>query len=135
MGGNNNSSPVGPWMVSRNGFTFNSYFKLGQVQKPSGKFVFGEEAQSSLDDGEFAMYPLVPATPINIWWNLPNTRHNVGSTWSFVDGHVELYRWRGTVIAQNQNNHTPNAIGHNGDFADSSPLDLPRGEAGGATYP
>ena len=134
MGGNSASSATGPWTISRNGVTFNSYSKGGQVKRPSSKFVFAEEAQTSLNDGEWAMYPLTgPTQVVNpIWWNLPANRHNSGSNFSFLDGHAEYYKWRGAVVAAHQNDASPYGIGDNGDIPDTSPLDLPRAEAGGA---
>ncbi len=70
-----------PWTITRNGLTFNSYQKAGQVQavRASKKLVFADEAEATLDDGNFALYPL--ANPmVNLWWNLPGNRHNNGST-------------------------------------------------------
>ena len=133
MGGNGNASASGPWTISR-AITFNSYSKAGQVQRPADKFVFAEEAQTSLDDGEWAMYPLIKgAVAVNTWWNLPANRHNGGSIFSFLDGHTEYYKWRGSVVAANQNNASPNPIGHNGDIPDvPGSVDLERAEAGGA---
>ena len=131
MGGNGSASANGPWTITR-AITFNSYAKAGQVRRPAEKFVFAEEAESSLDDGEFATYPLTQNRITPIWWNLPANRHNNGANWSFLDGHTEYYKWRGSVIAANQNNATPLPLGGNGDFPDSSTVDLLRVEAGGA---
>jgi prepilin-type N-terminal cleavage/methylation domain-containing protein/prepilin-type processing-associated H-X9-DG protein len=138
MGGNSASSASGPWNLSRNGLTFNSYSKSTQLRQPSNKFVFGEEAQSTLDDGEFGMYPLINGVVSQaVWWNLPANRHSGGSTWSFLDGRVEYYKWRGSVVAAKQNDPTPHStvMGRGGDYPDDSPLDLPRAEAGGAQNP
>jgi prepilin-type N-terminal cleavage/methylation domain-containing protein/prepilin-type processing-associated H-X9-DG protein len=135
MGGNGASSANGPWTLSRDGLTFNSYAKSTQVKRPSEKFVFGEEAQSTLDDGEFGMYPLINGAVVKtIWWNLPANRHTGGSIWSFLDGHAEYYRWRSPVVAAKQEDPTPHStqMGQGGDYPDDSPADLPRAEAGGA---
>ena len=131
MGGNSAANANGPWTITRS-ITFSSYAKAGQVRRPADKFVFAEESESSLDDGEFAMYPLTQNRVTPIWWNLPANRHNSGANWSFLDGHTEYYKWRGTVIAANQNIATPQPLGGNGDFSDSSTVDLPRVEAGAA---
>jgi prepilin-type N-terminal cleavage/methylation domain-containing protein/prepilin-type processing-associated H-X9-DG protein len=136
MGGNSAASATGPWTISRGGNTFNSYSKGLQVKRPAEKFVFCEEAQTSLNDGEFGMYPLMGAaqTVNPLWWNLASTRHSSACNFSFLDGHAESYRWRGAVLAANQNNASPNALGGNGDIPDTSTADLPRAEAGGAQY-
>ena len=131
MGGNSSSSASGPWTLGRSGFTFNSYQKLTQVKKVSAKIVFCDEAQTSLDDGEFGLYPLVDSSPINIWWNVATTRHN-GATWSFADGLVEFYKWHGPVLAAHQMDAP---LGLTGDIPGDSSDDLPRVEAGGAQYP
>jgi prepilin-type N-terminal cleavage/methylation domain-containing protein/prepilin-type processing-associated H-X9-DG protein len=131
MGGNTGSSGNGPWTLSRNGVTFNSFWKSVSIKNSAAKIVFAEEAQSSLDDGEFGLYPLISPI-INIWWNLPANRHNNGSPWSFADGHAEYYKWHGSAIPANQ--ETP-PLGHTGDFAGDSSDDLARVEAGGATFP
>lgn len=131
MGGNGASSASGPWTISRAGVTFTSYSKSTQVQRPSEKFVFAEESEYSLDDGEFALFPLIggKVAPAGApeWWNLPANRHSGGSNWSFLDGHCEYYKWRGNVVPSYQTGN-----GLSGDIPDSSPLDLPRAEAGGA---
>jgi prepilin-type processing-associated H-X9-DG protein len=128
LGGNGNSSANGPWTISRL-ITFGSFSKASQLLTAPQTFVFGEEAQTSLDDGEFAMYPLVNgAVAANTWWNLASTRHNNGSTFSFADGHAEYWKWHGATLAGNQNNASPNAIGLNGDIAGDTSDDLPRAE-------
>ena len=110
------------------------YAKAAQVQlnRTSTKLVFADEAQATLDDNEFALYPL--ANPIiNIWWNLPGSRHNNGTTWSFFDGHTEYYKWHGSAVILNQDNGTGGS--GSGNFPGDSSDDLPRVEAGGAQYP
>ena len=133
MGGNSAGKPEGPWTISRGGVTWNSYTKSNQVKRPSDKFVFAEESEYSLDDGEWAMFPLVngSVSPGGApeWWNLPANRHSSGSYFSFLDGHCEHYKWRGPIVNQPQY-QTGN--GRMGDIPDISPLDLPRAETGAA---
>ena len=129
MGGNDTSSATGPWIISRGG-PFNSYSKAGQVRSASDKIVFCEEAQASLDDGEFGLYPLFNgAVALNRWWNLPANRHNNGCNWSFLDGHVAYYKWHGTAVPANQNNGTGSTFT---EVAGDSSDDLYRVQAGGA---
>jgi prepilin-type N-terminal cleavage/methylation domain-containing protein/prepilin-type processing-associated H-X9-DG protein len=134
MGGNDSGNQSGAYTITRNGTTFKSYAKANQVQpaRISTKLVFADEAQATLDDSEFALFPL--ASPmINVWWNLPGSRHNRGTTWSFFDGHTEYYKWHGSVVVANQNNGTGGA--GSGNFPGDSSDDLARVQAGGAQYP
>ncbi len=128
MGGNGASSASGPWTISR-GVTFNSYYKSNQIKNNAAKIVFADEAQLSLDDGEFGLYPLMNPI-INLWWNLPANRHLGGSPWSFADGHVQYYKWHGSTVRTYQDGD-----GHMGDVPGDSSDDLARVEAGGAAYP
>jgi prepilin-type N-terminal cleavage/methylation domain-containing protein/prepilin-type processing-associated H-X9-DG protein len=128
MGGNAGSSASGPWTLSR-AMIFNTYAKSSQVQRAADKIVFCEEAQATLDDGEFGLYPLVNGVvTANIWWNLPANRHNNGANWSFLDGHVGFYKWHGTTVPVNQNNG-PGTSG--GDFPGDTSDDLFRVQSGG----
>jgi prepilin-type N-terminal cleavage/methylation domain-containing protein/prepilin-type processing-associated H-X9-DG protein len=69
--------------------------KLGQVTKTSTVSGFCCEDANSIEDGTFAIYP----APSTQWLNLPSSRHNQGSCFSFLDGHVEYWRWKsGTLV-------------------------------------
>jgi prepilin-type N-terminal cleavage/methylation domain-containing protein/prepilin-type processing-associated H-X9-DG protein len=46
-------------------------------------------ANSSIDDGYFAVEPVHPGR----WSNTPASRHGNGSAFSFSDGHSEFWRW------------------------------------------
>ena len=60
-------------------------------------FAFGCENEQSIEDGLFGCYP--PGLPeSSTWLNLPASRHNKGGDFSFVDGHVEYWKWRGDMI-------------------------------------
>ncbi|HTV43052.1 MAG TPA: type II secretion system protein [Candidatus Sulfotelmatobacter sp.] len=63
---------------------------------PARMFVFVDENEYSVDDGDFAMYPA--GSGENEWWNTPGSRHDRGTTWSFADGHCEYWKWHGTVV-------------------------------------
>ena len=133
MGGNSVLKVDGPWVINQDGVNFNSYGKMNQVQatRIANKIVFADEAESSLSDGSFGLYP--KGTPKDtLWWNVPCTRHNNGTVWSFADGHVEYLKWHGSALAANQNN-TP--LGTSGDVPSDSSDDLSRTQAGGAQYP
>ncbi len=56
--------------------------------------VFTEEAQFSIDDGDFGFSPsgLPGSGPVNTWYNIPAMEHR-GSNFAFADNHVEFRRW------------------------------------------
>ena len=64
--------------------------KTWQINRPSPSeaLVFLDESQNSVDDGIYAM-------TWTQWKNTPGTRHARGCTFSFADGHVERWKWRG----------------------------------------
>jgi prepilin-type N-terminal cleavage/methylation domain-containing protein/prepilin-type processing-associated H-X9-DG protein len=55
----------------------------------SSIYVFLDEHPDSINDGYFLA---VPNT--NTWIDLPGSYHNGGGSFSFADGHTEIYRWR-----------------------------------------
>ena len=63
---------------------------------PAQMIVFCDENEYSVDDGAFAIDPA--GSGQNRWWNLPGSRHNKGTVWSFADGHVEYWRWHGGAV-------------------------------------
>lgn len=135
LGGNGAADPNGPWTITRNGNTWNSYQKFSKIPatRIAQKIVFADEAQWTLDDGAFALYPQ-ETPPINIWFNLPSNRHNSGTVWSFADGHCEYWRWHGSVISTPPY-QTAYYGGTSSDITGDSSDDLARTEAGGAQYP
>ncbi|MGH7942184.1 MAG: hypothetical protein ACREFR_14045, partial [Limisphaerales bacterium] len=74
--------------------------KYNQIRSPNPgpaqMIVFCDENEYSVDDGCFAMY--LAGDPHNEWWNLPGSRHDNGTTWSFADGHVEYWKWHGSAV-------------------------------------
>ncbi len=74
--------------------------KTSNVSKSSDVFVFAEENQISIDNGAIGVYSTAAAEYPNLW-NLPSARHNNSGTLSFVDGHAEIWKWRGIVVTAN----------------------------------
>jgi len=78
----------------------NPVLKYSQIVAPnpsvSQMIVFVDENEYSVDDGDFAIDPA--GSGENRWWNLPGSRHNKGTTWSFADGHSEYWKWHGTAV-------------------------------------
>ena len=80
--------------------------KFSDVYQPSAVFVFAEENEVSIDNGVLGTEPL--GGPFQ-FWNLPSNRHNNSGTFSFIDGHMETWKWTGPVLnAVNQKNQGGN---------------------------
>jgi prepilin-type N-terminal cleavage/methylation domain-containing protein/prepilin-type processing-associated H-X9-DG protein len=56
---------------------------------PAKNFVFIDEHEDSINDGEFAFV----SGNLNFFQDLPASRHNGAGTLSFADGHVEARKW------------------------------------------
>jgi prepilin-type N-terminal cleavage/methylation domain-containing protein/prepilin-type processing-associated H-X9-DG protein len=65
--------------------------RAAAIPKAAQLFVFLDENEASVDDGCFTVNP----APADTWSNLPADRHSKGCNFSFADGHVEHWRWRG----------------------------------------
>jgi prepilin-type N-terminal cleavage/methylation domain-containing protein/prepilin-type processing-associated H-X9-DG protein len=76
--------------IGNRGYTFPGVDHLARIYRPSSVFVFLDEHENSIDDGFFA----TERKPGTSWINMPSNRHNKAAAFSFVDGHVELWRWR-----------------------------------------
>jgi prepilin-type N-terminal cleavage/methylation domain-containing protein/prepilin-type processing-associated H-X9-DG protein len=68
---------------------------------PSGVFGFIDEQEQSIDGGMFVIEQpgrviLDPTT--ETWWGLPADRHMRGCSLSFLDGHVEHWRWKAPKV-------------------------------------
>jgi prepilin-type N-terminal cleavage/methylation domain-containing protein/prepilin-type processing-associated H-X9-DG protein len=80
--------------------------RLGDIHAPAPVQVFGfiDENEQSIDDGVFASHDPVHwsdpnASPdLTSWMELPSDRHNRGCILSFLDGHVEPWRWEAPKI-------------------------------------
>jgi prepilin-type N-terminal cleavage/methylation domain-containing protein/prepilin-type processing-associated H-X9-DG protein len=61
---------------------------------PSAAFAFLDENELSIDN------PSLGVSPPGIWnwFNLPASRHDAGCVLSFVDGHVEYWKWKGKSV-------------------------------------
>lgn len=76
--------------------------KLSELHIPGPDKVFGflDENEQSIDDGLFATHDPqhwfeADATPdLNSWMEMPADRHSRGCTLSFLDSHVESWRWK-----------------------------------------
>jgi prepilin-type N-terminal cleavage/methylation domain-containing protein/prepilin-type processing-associated H-X9-DG protein len=73
--------------------------KLSQLLRPgpARTFILADEHEGSIDNGSFFVFPLGQW----VWVNWPSTRHNLGGTISFADGHVEWWKWRDGALRFN----------------------------------
>lgn len=62
-----------------------------RTRAPAEAFAFLDEHEKSIDDGIFSV-----GSPDNApeWRELPSGRHSQGCNFSFLDGHVEHWRWK-----------------------------------------
>jgi prepilin-type N-terminal cleavage/methylation domain-containing protein/prepilin-type processing-associated H-X9-DG protein len=102
LGGFTAATPSGGGVLATgvNGLKKYNQINLSPNPKFDKMFVFVDENEYSVDDGDFAIDPLDQnGNPTqNRWWNLPGSRHNKGTTWSFADGHAEYWKWHGSAV-------------------------------------
>ncbi|HXC35390.1 MAG TPA: prepilin-type N-terminal cleavage/methylation domain-containing protein [Candidatus Acidoferrales bacterium] len=68
--------------------------KVTKIRRdPTSVFVFIDEDSDAILDAEFGNPPVGGPFEQGVWWDLPSSRHNRGGNLSFVDGHVEHWRW------------------------------------------
>ena len=68
----------------------NTVSRADAIPNPAKLFVFIDEAEDSIDDAHFLVWP----NPDTRWVNLPAGRHGQTGTLSFADGHVEKWAWQ-----------------------------------------
>ncbi len=75
----------------------NSPFWKQEISSPSDKYVFIHEDPNNIDDGYFAIDMSVP----NGWGsdNRPAALHNGSTAMGWVDGHVEMHRWKSIQLS------------------------------------
>jgi prepilin-type N-terminal cleavage/methylation domain-containing protein/prepilin-type processing-associated H-X9-DG protein len=64
---------------------------------PARTFIFADENEGSIDNGSIFVFRAGQW----VWVNWPGTRHNLGGTLSFADGHVEWWKWRDGALRFN----------------------------------
>ena len=66
--------------------------RLSQLLRPgpARTFILIDEHEGSIDNGSFLLLELGRW----LWVNWPSTRHDLGGTLTFADGHAEWWKWR-----------------------------------------
>jgi prepilin-type N-terminal cleavage/methylation domain-containing protein/prepilin-type processing-associated H-X9-DG protein len=72
--------------------------KISNVSTPSRVVVFAEENQISIDNGCMGIHSRASVS----FWNPPTARHANAAIFSFVDGHVESWKWKGALVPLNE---------------------------------
>jgi prepilin-type N-terminal cleavage/methylation domain-containing protein/prepilin-type processing-associated H-X9-DG protein len=72
------------------------YARLSQIQRPppSLAWVFIDQHEDTMSGPMFQIAPEAPNAAGILWVSLPASRHGLAGTLSYVDGHVEMHRWR-----------------------------------------
>jgi prepilin-type N-terminal cleavage/methylation domain-containing protein/prepilin-type processing-associated H-X9-DG protein len=89
-GGSFEGGKVQPIILRGNPANRKAYTKVTEIHDPapSQAFVFVDESMYTIDDGYFAV--LVKE---DTWQNFPAARHGNSGSFSFADGHSEVWRW------------------------------------------
>ena len=96
------SVAMSTWMnnVARNSAApapqYQFYTRIDQLGHPSDLFVWVDEDEVTIDNGDFRLDSLELATSFG---NAPSAMHSQSSAIGFADGHVDLHRW--TQVQQN----------------------------------
>jgi prepilin-type processing-associated H-X9-DG protein len=69
------------------------YRKLEEIKNTVGLFVFIDTNWSEIWDSTFGVLPQ-DSWYQDYWLDIPDDRHQQGAAISFVDGHVERWKWR-----------------------------------------
>jgi prepilin-type N-terminal cleavage/methylation domain-containing protein len=68
--------------------------QVNRNPSPAQHSVFWHEDARSIDNGSFGIWPYGNDS----WWNLPTSIHDRGCCLSFLDGHVEYWKWKGLAV-------------------------------------
>ena len=88
------SYTISPAMNSRIVMNYNGqnrFTRLGDVRNAARMMLFIDEHEDTISTGLFRDPGYIYT---DVWGSLPAARHSGGATLSFVDGHVELKKWK-----------------------------------------
>lgn len=77
----------GPTNVHGNGWGGVTFTRISDVRRPSDRMVF-------LDEGLAVPYTFFVFPKVSAWWEPVPSRHAIGTTLSFADGHSEYWKWK-----------------------------------------
>ena len=82
------------WSQPAAGPFYKVNFKMSSLVNPGPAmtWVFIDEREDSINDGWFAV-DMVNQGSTSMWVDIPASRHNHASAFSFADGHCELKKW------------------------------------------
>ena len=92
----NRSYSVSVWLGSNPSLANQIAQKYSAIHSPTKTSVFIEENQISIDNGAIGFNRM----NVSGIWNLPSNRHNNSCNLSFLDGHVETFRWHGPRLKE-----------------------------------
>lgn len=73
-----------------------TYKRFSEVRKPSPDqlMTFIDVHEDGIWDATFGIPTDARWTNVYQWWDVPANRHSQGANLSFIDGHVETFRWK-----------------------------------------
>lgn len=98
------------------------FYKLSELEAigPSRFFTFVDHHEDSIGHSSFSAF-VTEVPPSDRWGSIPASRHGRNGTFAFVDGHVEIHRWRDARTSQpmlrRRRNTTDFGHGNNPDIA------------------
>jgi prepilin-type processing-associated H-X9-DG protein/prepilin-type N-terminal cleavage/methylation domain-containing protein len=89
--------------IRRNGDKLNLATKVSimnpiRTPGPSAVFLFVDEHENSIDDGQFLAFGDWRRYGDQEWLNCPAGRHNNAAGFAFADGHSEIHKWQDSVV-------------------------------------
>ena len=78
--------------------TYPRYTLTTSIPRPADMWVFVDESANSINDGLFAV-DMVDQGAAAVWVDRPAIYHNLASSFTFADGHVEMHRWMGSTLS------------------------------------
>ena len=72
---------------------FETYRSMGDVREPSGRYVFVDESDRTINDCAFGLVMPQLVMVREMWVDAPSDRHGGVGVLAYGDGHVEGHRW------------------------------------------